>query len=897
MPDVAALLLRAKALATGDRFFGALEHPGTNPAPVTGALVVSGWTLSRQAPIDRVELFVDDVLVATVPYGIARPDVAAIFPSLTDGRCGYFLRTWLDAPVGSSRQLEIRVTDRKGNVRVYARGISVGPGLQARANQAVSRPRVDDLLRLPADGPSLAILDWDGKLSAYDAGGHNVFAPPTESAIRNPQSAMPYVDHSVDVVTLGTRDAARVSEAKRVARRSVVFVDGSATETLWCADTAAPRTSVSIVIQVHGQARLTEACLERLEETTPADVEIIVVDDASPDEPAANLAGLKPRPARRLNILRNDTNVGFGESCNRGARAATGDVLVFLNNDTLPERGWLAPLLESLSDPRVGAAGSKLIYPDGTLQEAGGVIFADGSGWNFGHGEANPDAPLFNHVRDVDYCSAAALATRRQLFLDLGGFDARYSPAYYEDTDYCFALRQAGYRVVYQPASVVVHVGGATAGTDERSGVKSTQTRNRAVFAEKWSGTLADRPQPMEGVTPERLHHVSVRDRATRRALVCAPKPAAFDRESGSKRVFDTIAFLRDAGWAVTFVAECADGDAAYRTLLQQMGVTVYSGSETSARRPDALVDAPALVASGGFDLAILHFWWIGERYLPLLRKHSPRTRVLVDSVDLHFLRQARRLYGSRNGGDVLDGKFADEMRRELNTYASADGVLTVSQREADIVNEYFGRSDLAAAVPDAEQLRQSTVGFRDRRGLLFLGNFRHTPNVEALGFLTREILPRIPARGLERHPISIVGNELTSEVIRANGALRDGVRLVGWVPEVEPYLERACVTLLPLRHGAGTKRKLIQAAMTGTPSVSTEIGVEGLPLHDGEHVLVADDPAAFADRIVRLVDDEPLWNRLADAGRRAALAAHGREVVRARFQQLLRESGHRRPH
>ncbi|HMD37384.1 MAG TPA: glycosyltransferase [Vicinamibacterales bacterium] len=886
MADIAALLLRAKALATRDRFFGALEHPGKNSS-MTGALVVSGWTFSRRAPIDRVEVFVDGALAARVPYGIHRPDVAAIFPALTDGRCGYFLRTWFDASVRGARQLEIRATDRQGNVRVYARAIDVRTPARAAAP---ARPRVDELLGLGADSMSMAILDWDGSLTAYDAGVHRVFTPPTAgSAIRNPQSAMPYVDHSVDIVALGTRDGARIAEAKRVARRSVVFVDGSSTQMLWSAEAAPARPSVSIVMPVHGHVWHTVACLERLEATTTHDVEIIVVDDASNDDTQTICrAGLHGRP---LKVLRNETNAGFGESCNRGARAATGDVVVFLNNDTLPERGWLAPLLESLADPRVGAAGSKLIYPDGTLQEAGGVVFSDGSGWNFGHGDGNPDAPLFNHVRDVDYCSAAALATRRKLFLDLGGFDARYSPAYYEDTDYCFALRAAGYRIVYQPASVVVHVGGGTAGTDERSGVKSTQTRNRFVFAGKWRDALTDRPQPVDRVTPEALHRVAVRERATRRALVCAPKAAAFDRESGSKRVFDTICFLRDAGWAVTFVAECADGDEAYRPLLQQMGVAVYSGSETAARRPDALVDAAALAASGGFDLAILHFWWVGERYLPLIRRHSPRTRVLVDSVDLHFLRQARRLYGRRDAGnrvDVLDARFAGEMTRELNTYAAADGVLTVSQREADIVNEYFGRSDLAIAVPDAEELPQSTVGFRDRRGLLFLGNFRHTPNVDALGFLTHDIIPRLPARVLERHPISIVGNELTADVIRANGAMRDGVRLIGWVPDVAPYLERACVTLLPLRHGAGTKRKLIQAAMTGTPSVSTGIGVEGLPLRDDEHVLVADDPAAFAERIVRLVDDEPLWTRLADAGRRAAVAAHGRGVVRARFNEIV---------
>jgi GT2 family glycosyltransferase/glycosyltransferase involved in cell wall biosynthesis len=883
MPDLAALLLRAKAFATGDRFFGALEQPAEKSS-LAGALVVSGWTLSRRAPIERVELWIDGTFVAEVPYGIERPDVAGVFPSMTDGRCGYFLRTWLDASLSGPLLVEIRATDRMGSVRTYTRTLVIAD-YGMRIADSIARPRVDERLRIPADSPSLAILDWDDRLTSYDAGIHRVFAPPAT------QSTLPYVDHSVDIVVLGARGEARVAEAMRVARRSVVFVNGSSTQTLWSAGGAAPRPTISIVIPAHGHVRYTRSCLQRLEETVDGDVEIIVVDDASTDETPGFLERRTALEGRsRIVVLRNETNLGFGESCNRAARAATGDIVVFLNNDTRPEPGWLAPLVESLADPHVGAAGSKLVYPDGTLQEAGGVIFSDGSGWNFGHGH-DPDAPIFNHVRDVDYCSAAALATRRKLFLELGGFDARYSPAYYEDTDYCFTLRAAGYRVVYQPASVVEHAGGATAGTDERRGVKATQTRNRAVFAEKWRDVLADRPRPRDRVTAEALQRVVVRNETTRRALVCAPKPAAFDRESGSKRVFDTICFLRDAGWAVTFVAECADGDAPSRTLLQQMGVTVYSGSETTARRADALLDAPALIASGGFDLAILHFWWIGERYLPLLRTHSPRTRVLVDSIDLHFLRQARRLYGEREAGkriDVLDAQFANEMTRELNTYAAADGVLTVSAREADIVNEYFGRSDLAVAVADAEELPQSSVGYRDRSGLLFLGNFRHTPNVEALGFLAAEIIPRIPARVLERHPVSIVGNELTADVIRANGAARDGVRLVGWVPEVTPYLERACVTLLPLRHGAGTKRKLIQAAMTGTPSVSTGIGVEGLPLVDGEHVLVSDDPAAFAGHITRLVEDEGLWNRLADAGRRAALAAHGREVVRARFNTVV---------
>ena len=198
----------------------------------------------------------------------------------------------------------------------------------------------------------------------------------------------------------------------------------------------------------------TEACLTQLIATLPAGFrgEILVVDDASTDEtPAVMDRWAATCPFIR--VIRSDENRGFGQSCNRGAEAAAGEILVFLNNDTLPQAGWLRPLIRLLERHQLaGAVGGKLLYPDGTLQEAGAVIFSDASGCNFGRGDSRPNAPLFNFVREVDYCSAALLAIRRSLFLELGGFDLAFSPAYYEDTDLCFRLREKGYRV-YLPAS------------------------------------------------------------------------------------------------------------------------------------------------------------------------------------------------------------------------------------------------------------------------------------------------------------------------------------------------------------------------------------------------------------------------------------------------------------
>jgi GT2 family glycosyltransferase len=254
-------------------------------------------------------------------------------------------------------------------------------------------------------------------------------------------------------------------------------------------------------------------CLEAITATVTreAQVEIIVVDDASQDGTVA-LVRKRQHFESRLKLVSNEKNLGFIGACNRGAAAATGDILIFLNNDTLPRPGWLTALLQTFSDyPDAGAVGGKLIYPDGRLQEAGGVIFSDGSGANFGRGDQKPNRPLYNYVREVDYCSGALLATPRVLFQKLGGFDSHFAPAYYEDTDYCFRVRQSGLRVLYQPASSVIHLEGISSGTDLASGVKRYQVMNREKFLNRWRKSLSSQPAPPGRFDLETWHYLADR--------------------------------------------------------------------------------------------------------------------------------------------------------------------------------------------------------------------------------------------------------------------------------------------------------------------------------------------------------------------------------------------------
>jgi SAM-dependent methyltransferase/glycosyltransferase involved in cell wall biosynthesis len=373
-----------------------------------------------------------------------------------------------------------------------------------------------------------------------------------------------------------------------------------------------------------------------------------------------------------------------------------------------------------------------------------------------------------------------------------------------------------------------------------------------------------------------------------KRALVCAPKLPEFDREGGSRRIFHLIEYLQQAGWAVSFVAEYAEGGERYAHVLQQRGIPVYALYETWAGGRNALTDIEFLAHSGAFDLALFAFWYCAENYIPSIRAVSPSTTVVVDSVDVHFLRESRGVFrGFHQNGDLraLSADFGGQMTRELNVYAASDAVLTVSRKEAELIDDFLGKPS-AHDVPDTEDIAPSMVPFERRKGMLFVGNFRHPPNVEAVEYLFRDILPQVPAAILDEHPIYIVGNE-PSEAVRRCCKDSRNARLVGWVPSVVPYLERVRLSVIPLLYGAGTKRKLMQSLMAGTPSVSTPVGIEGFDL-DNRHVLVAGDAAGFAAHIVRLMTDKELWTRVAHDGGAYIRTTHSREAVFSRFMGVL---------
>ena len=248
---------------------------------------------------------------------------------------------------------------------------------------------------------------------------------------------------------------------------------------------SAPEAKISVIVILHNKAPLSVMAIASLIEYVDVPYELIVVDNASTDETSQLLEMIEGLQVQRL-----DQNLGFGPACNLAVKRARGEYLLFFNNDALLGPGTVHAALKVFDQlTHVGAVGGKIILSDGTLQELGAFVWGDGMTSGYGRGD-NPNLNLFAQRLACDYCSGAFLVTPRALFDSLGGFDARYAPAYYEDVDYCAALWARGYAVVAEPTAIVRHYESATS-VDAAATLSAI---NREKFCEKWAGWLADRP-------------------------------------------------------------------------------------------------------------------------------------------------------------------------------------------------------------------------------------------------------------------------------------------------------------------------------------------------------------------------------------------------------------------
>jgi O-antigen biosynthesis protein len=634
-----------------------------------------------------------------------------------------------------------------------------------------------------------------------------------------------------------------------------------------------PEPDVSIVIPVHSRAELTRRCLQAVVASSAGvSYEVIVVDDAADADTKAMLGAVDG-----AHVVVNEQNVGFLRSVNRGAAEARGQHIVLLNNDTEPQLGWLSALVERAECGHdVGVVAAKLVYPDGTLQEAGGIVWRGGEPWNYGRG-GDAAAPEYNYVREVDYGSAAALLVRAELWRAAGGFDERFAPGYFEDTDLCFTARALGRRVLYEPRAAVIHLEGQSLGTDVSTGGKRHQELNRPKFAEKWRAALREQPPHP---TPQRAHLASDRRRGPHVLIIDHRVPTP-DRDSGSLRMHHVLEGLVGMGCRVTFLPDNLEPLEPYTSNLQGMGVEVLTGR----------VNVPERIAALGsvLRLAILSRPYVAPRYLHLVREYAPGARVAYDTVDLHFLREERRMAFDERA----DTRIADGFRGlELALARAADVTLVVTEEERELL-ERLEPGLAVAVVPNANEIARDVPGPEERAGLLFVGGFEHAPNVDAALHLAHAVMPRI-WRDLPDATLTIVGGKAPPEV---QALASPGIDVAGWVPDIGPLLRESHVMVAPLRYGAGMKGKVTQSLAAGLPVVTSRVGAEGLDAEDGRELLLADDTKQFADRVVQLHCDDELWCTLSANGQALVERLCSPSVQLRALERLLAEPRALREH
>ncbi len=629
---------------------------------------------------------------------------------------------------------------------------------------------------------------------------------------------------------------------------------------------------VSIVIPVYNQFAYTYACLKSIAKNSgDIQYEVIIADDCSTD-----LTQHIKKAISGIRVIRTKENLRFLRNCNNAARQAKGKYILFLNNDTQVMDNWLQPLITLMeSSDDIGMVGSKLIYPDGHLQEAGGIVWKDASAWNFGHLD-DPTKPEYMYVREVDYVSGASIMIRSELWEKLKGFDERYAPAYYEDTDLAFMVRDKGFRVMYQPLSVVVHYEGVSNGTDTNEGLKSYQTKNREKFLEKWKNVL----ESEQDTNGQNVFKAKDRSQRRKHLLVVDHYVPHYDKDAGGRSTYMYLKLFLKMGFKVTFIGDNFFRHEPYTTELNQLGIEVLYGNYYFANWQSWLKENGKL-----FDYIYLQRPHIAIKYIDLVTRYSD-AKVIYFAHDLHHVREKRE-YEITGNKELLESS-EQWKEKEYKLFSMADVGHVVGSYEQEIMQKAFPNKPIRNIPLYLYESLPKNINkdFSHRNDLLYVGGFNHHPNVDAVLWFAREIYPAV----LKKYPDMvwhILGGHLTKEIEELAG---EHIRIHGFVSdeELEQFYRTCRIAVVPLRYGAGVKGKVIEANYYQIPLVTTPIGAEGISLEE-ESMVVVETAEDMISEICSLYSDQKRLRMLSDHGekliRNHYMLDEAERIIRLDFQ------------
>lgn len=608
------------------------------------------------------------------------------------------------------------------------------------------------------------------------------------------------------------------------------------------------KSKVSIIIPCYNGFDITMKCLRSvLAYTRDIPYEVIIADDKSTDE-IKNIE----KHAKNVKHVVNTLDNGFVNNCNSGATVAKGEYLFFLNNDTQVQENYLKPLIDVLdSRDDITITGSMMLYPNGVVQEAGGVIFRDARAMRYGWGEKWSNSPELNQCRDTDYISGAALMIRKNAFDKLQGFDKIYNPGYCEDSDLCFRVKyQLHGRVFYEPRSKVVHFDSSTFQDDKK---QQLILRNRKYFYDRFNNELGQYHTAIENFD------IKARDaRASQfQMLVIDMDILTPSYDTGSRNTLMYMRLFQKHGFNVKYMPFIKSFDK--DKFLKDME---YQGFEIIRDDQEKYIQENGKL----FDLVFINRPEPGKKFIPLIRQYT-HAFVMFHGQDLHYLRLYRQDLVNKvpNAEEIMLKRKAEE----LSVYEKMDLSLFVSESEKSMVQKelpFSHMTDIPVFLCDTEVMDSFSYKPEERCDIAFIAGFGHTPNIDGVVYFVKEVLPIILQK-LPNLKLYVIGSRPTQDV---KDLASDNVIVTGFVTDEEltAYYRKIKLIVAPLRIGAGVKGKVIEAIYNKVPIVTTEIGAEGID-NSNNIITVVKSKEEFATSVIDLYSNDEKLSEISNKSKK----------------------------
>lgn len=610
---------------------------------------------------------------------------------------------------------------------------------------------------------------------------------------------------------------------------------------------------ISIILILYNRAELTLSCLYSILHNQFKSIEVVIVDNHSTDQTRELLQRIQG-----AKVILNSENLHFLLACNQASKIATGEYLLFLNNDAQLLGDSLNIAIQTIeSSENIGAVGGKIILPDGSLQEAGSIIWQDGSCLGYGRGDS-PHSPQYMYRRAVDYCSGAFLLTSRNLFLELGGFDEDYQPAYYEETDYCVRLQQQGKRIIYDPNIAVLHYEFASSSNKSSSDhAIALMERNQQLLINKHQNWFKQQyPADLKNV----LLACNSPQKSTHRLLMIDDRVPHPYLGSGYTRSYKILSIFEKMGYLVTVYPTDLSYQENWTEIYSDIPQTIeVMRGYGLLQLEDFLKERP-----GYYDVI-----WVSRphnmehlNYVISQADVIGKGKIIYDAEALYCLREFEQ---QRLKGEVLSPEEMEEqIKTELKLAQNCDQIISVSPQEQQrfLAYGYPKVAVLGHSLP----VHPTPNSFEQRQDILFVGSVygMESPNADSILWLAEEIFPKIQQELGDSIKLLIVGNntvdELKQRILNLNNS---AIQMLGRVEDLTQFYNQTRLFIAPTRFAAGIPHKVHEAAAYGLPVVTTPLIAAQLGWQHESDLLIADDTQEFMRECIKLYQNQKLWENL----------------------------------